>query len=129
MNQFSYIDASELVTLENHQLLDVRLADDFEAEHILGAENNCVFEVAFADRLGTTAPNKALPTIVYGFDSGTHEAEMAAEKLNRFGYSDIRILSGGLDAARRAGVETVIGQPLPDPFPEPEGRMEIDLFS
>ena len=48
------------------QLLDVRLGDDFEAAHLPGAHNNCVYEVAFADRLADTAPQKDVPTIVYG---------------------------------------------------------------
>ena len=32
---------------DRYQLLDVRLADDYEAGHLEGAKGNCVFEVAF----------------------------------------------------------------------------------
>ena len=48
------------------QFLDVRLADDFAAAHLPGAVNNCVFEVAFAERLAGTAPDKTSPVIVSG---------------------------------------------------------------
>ena len=48
------IDADELrQLLEGPQrpvLVDVRLANDFEASHLPGALNNCVFEVAFMGR-------------------------------------------------------------------------------
>lgn len=113
--------------LVDSQILDVRLEDDFEAGHLARAQSNCVFEVSFGERLETTAPNRDLPTVVYGADGETHEAEAAAEKLWRLGYRDVRILEGGLVAARQAGLEIEAGTPLPEPPPEPQGKLEIDL--
>ena len=117
----------QLSSLTDTQVLDVRLDDDYEAEHIAGSKNNCVFEVAFVHRLAESAPDKSKVTIVYGADGESAEAAAAADKLTRQGYSDVRILEGGLKAAREAGVDIITGQSLPDPFPAPDGRFEIDL--
>ena len=47
------INEKELYSLKgetpNLTILDVRLAEEYEAEHIPGAKGNCVFEVAFLD--------------------------------------------------------------------------------
>src|SRR5262245_59855498 len=64
-------------------LIDVRLEDDFKTAHIPRAINNCVFEVAFQKRLVAAVPDRTQPIIVYGADSESHEARIAAEKLRR----------------------------------------------
>lgn len=117
----------ELANLGEHQLLDVRLADDFEAAHLAGAKNNCVFEVAFRERLSESAPDASKLTVVYGANPESHEAAAAEDKLKRYGYQSVAILDGGLAAAEQAGLEIRRGQPL---APQPElqdGRYEIDL--
>lgn len=108
------------------QLLDVRLSDDFEAGHLQGARNNCVFEVAFEGRLAESAPDQGRLTVVYGAGGGSLEAAMAAEKLERLGYTNVRVLAGGFeDAAREFPLER--GQPLPPPPAAPDGRFVLDL--
>lgn len=111
---------------ETIQLLDVRLADDFEAAHLVGAVSNCVYEVAFADRLADTAPDPARLTVIYGADGNSLEAVMASEKLGRLGYSRVEILEGGFAEARNT-LTVVKGQRLSDPPPGPDGTYEIDL--
>ena len=118
---------NQLSSVPDAQLLDVRLEDDYEAGHIAGARNNCVFEVAFASRLPACAPDKDAVTVVYGADGESGEAAAALEKLTRLGYRDARILEGGLRAAAAAGVEIVAGRALPAPLPLPEGKVAIDL--
>jgi rhodanese-related sulfurtransferase len=77
-------EVASLLNSESPPLLfDVRLADDHEASHILGSVNNCVFEVAFLDRLPELAPDKARTIIVYGASQESAEARVAAEKLER----------------------------------------------
>ncbi|MEZ5302305.1 MAG: YceI family protein [Verrucomicrobiales bacterium] len=109
------------------QLLDVRLSDDYEAAHLAGAANNCVFEVAFAERLSKTAPDPAALTVVYGAHGGSREAEMAAEKLRRAGFRDVRILEGGIEAASAAGLAVESGDPVPPEPPPLDGAHPIDL--
>ena len=83
---------------EEYQLLDVRLADDYAAGHLPDSVNNCVFEVSFNGRLAESAPNKSALTIVYGADSPSQEANMAAEKLRREGYENIEILDDAISS-------------------------------
>ena len=118
---------SELDPGVDIQLLDVRLAEDFESTHLTGAQNNCVFEVAFASRLPETAPDLAKKTIVYGANAQSHEADMAVEKLRRLGYRDVEILEGGIAAAEAAGLEVVRGAALPPEPVIPDGAFNIDL--
>ena len=111
---------------EKYQLLDVRLADDFAAGCLEGALNNCVFEIAFGGRLAESAPDKTLLTIVYGANDRSREAAMALEKLERLGYSDVRILSGGfLEASKEFPM--IQGTPLVQPPAPPHGHYELDL--
>ncbi|MGE9268755.1 MAG: YceI family protein [Verrucomicrobiales bacterium] len=112
----------ELQRLGDKQLLDVRLADDFEAAHLPGSVNNCVFEVAFTERLADCAPDKSLPTIVCGANEESQEARMAYEKLERLGYRDLHLLAGGIAAAS----ELERGQPLPHPPRPPHGLIPVD---
>jgi polyisoprenoid-binding protein YceI len=113
---------------ESVQLVDVRLAEEFEAAHLEGAISNCVFEVAFEDRLGESAPDKTKPTILYGADGESREAEMAKEKLMRLGYRMVDLLDGGFAVARTV-LPVIEGEPLPEPPPEPDGLFLIDTHA
>lgn len=121
------MNPSELQQTPGVQLLDVRLADDFEAAHLEGAVNNCVFEVAFRDRLSATAPNREAPTVVYGANGSSGEAAAAADKLRRAGYLDIHLLEGGLVGAKAAGLPLLSGDPLPEPPRIANGSHPIDF--
>lgn len=108
-------------------LLDVRLEDDFACGHVPGAINNCVFEVAFADRLAPHLHLKDKPVCVYGQSDTSHEAAMAAEKLRRAGFARVHLLQGGLQGWRDAGLP-VEGKGAEPASPAiPQGRKEIDL--
>ncbi|MEM9237006.1 MAG: YceI family protein [Verrucomicrobiota bacterium] len=108
------------------QLLDVRLADDFEAIHLEGAASNCVYEVQFEDRLADTAPDKSVTTVVYGANRDSQEAAMAAEKLERLDYTKVEILEGGIVAAKNI-LPLVEGEPLPAAPAAPDGTHTLDL--
>jgi polyisoprenoid-binding protein YceI len=108
-------------------LLDVRLADDHAACHLPGALNNCVFEVAFLDRMRGLAASQQTPLCVYGHGEDSLEADEACAKLERAGYTRVHVLTGGLDAWRAAGGETAgAGEPPPAAHPWPAGRSELD---
>lgn len=109
------------------QFVDVRLADDFEAAHIPGSVNNCVLEVAFADRLSETAPDKGVPVAVYGASPDSHESRLAADKLARLGYLQIYDYRDGMAGWHEAGYGFETGEPLPAPPSAPHGHVEVDL--
>ncbi len=108
-------------------ILDVRLADDFARAHLPGSMNNCVFEVAFGERLEALVPERHRPLVVVGASSSSMEAHIAGEKLRRSGYSEVTILDGGI-AAWQAEGEILEGsnEALPE-MPKLGGRHDIDL--
>ncbi|MCW1886506.1 YceI family protein [Luteolibacter flavescens] len=107
-------------------VIDVRLDDDFRCCKIPGALNNCVFEVAFTERMPAVAPDLSAPVCLYGAGDGSMESRMAAEKLLRLGYTSVQELSGGIAGWRDASmpVEESPAAPAPVLF---DGRYRIDL--
>lgn len=100
-------------------LLDVRLEEDFTAAHLPDARNNCVFEVAFLDRMSTLAPDKSAPLCVYGAAVDSLESRIAAEKLERAGYVSVAEFRVGLHGWRAAGFPVEGAAPSSSP-PAPE---------
>ncbi len=96
--------------LNNHKtddpnllIIDVRLSEHFDREHIPGALNNCVFEMDFVERILEMVTEKNLPVCIYGAAEDSFESKVAAEKLVRAGYENVHDFRGGLDAWREAG--------------------------
>lgn len=119
------MNSNQLTEFDKLQLLDVRLEDDYRQAHISGAVHNCVFEMGFTDRLSDTAPEKQLTTVIYGAGGGSMEAQMAFEKLQRSGYSDVHILNGGITAIPKDLLK--IGETIPSPAQISDGTRPIDL--
>jgi polyisoprenoid-binding protein YceI/rhodanese-related sulfurtransferase len=108
-------------------LMDVRLEDDFAAGHLPGAVNNCVFEVAFGERLLSLAPLRDLKICVYGAGPDSKEAETAAEKLARAGYPNVVVFEEGIAAWQKQNREFE-GDVDPPSVPQPsDGRHAIDV--
>lgn len=84
-------------------LLDTLPAEHFLGVHLPGALNTCVFEVGFVDRVRELVPDRETEIILYGSSGSTLDAQTAADKLIREGYTDVKILFGGLSAWRKAG--------------------------
>lgn len=101
------ISSQELSNLRLRQpapaLIDVRLQDDFEAARLPGAANQCVFEVSFLDELVKRGVLGDQAVCVYGAGPASHEARVAAEKLDRAGYTDVLEFREGLEGWRAAG--------------------------
>lgn len=106
----------QLLAAGSVRLLDVLLPEDFASRHIAGAENACVYEMAFLERVLECVPDHAMTIVVYDDSGTTLAAQTAKEKLERAGYFNVTILAGGLQAWRAAGlaVESHTLEPLPD---------------
>ena len=102
------VTAQELTNLlrepDGCALLDVRLAEDFAGEHLPAAVNQCVFEVVFLTELEQKGIRKDQPLCVYGAAEDSQESIMAAEKLERAGYTQVFDFRGGVEAWRAAGL-------------------------
>jgi polyisoprenoid-binding protein YceI len=90
-------------------LLDVRLAEDFARGHLPAAINNCVFEVAFAERMKSLVPDLRTPVCCYGQSAQSHESRVASEKLQRLGYERVFDLRAGIASTQVAGPAPVDG--------------------
>ncbi len=84
-------------------LVDTLSDDHFKQVHLPGAQNACVFQVTFLDRMTALVPDKEAAIVVYGSRAGTLDAESAAGKLLRAGYTRVAVLEGGLAAWHAAG--------------------------
>jgi rhodanese-related sulfurtransferase len=83
------------------QLLEALGADDFAEEHLPGATNVPLAELD-PDRAATLDP--ATTTVVYGFDHECDLAPRAAARLERLGFSDVRVYRPGKAGWLAAGL-------------------------
>src|SRR5258707_4572587 len=108
-------------------VIDVRLEDDFKAAHIPGTINNCVYEVAFGERLAKSVPERTRPIVVYGANSESYEARVGAGKLPRAGYTNVYEYRDGLTGWQAASAPVALGEPLPAEPTISDGSYRIDL--
>jgi rhodanese-related sulfurtransferase/polyisoprenoid-binding protein YceI len=88
---------------KNFFLIDTLPADHYQRVRLPGSANACVFEVDFIDQLKAISEDRDGEMVLYGSSSGSMDAIKAAEKLEDAGYSQVNVLTGGLDAWRSAG--------------------------
>ena len=90
-------------------LLDAREVGTFHDSHIFYASCCALSRLErLAPRL---VPRRSAPVVVC--DAGAGEAERAAARLRHFGYSDVSVLDGGIDAWAAAGYTLVSGVNVP----------------
>src|SRR6476469_9098368 len=82
-------------------LLDVRHEAAYATGHPLFAANMAADRIAL--EAGTRLPRKDVPIVVY--DAGEGLVPQAADRLAALGYTNIRLLDGGLEGWQRAGLE------------------------
>lgn len=107
-------------------LIDVLLPEDYACRHIAGAENACVYEMVFLDRIAECVPERDRAIVVYDDSGTTLAARTAKEKLERAGYRTVAILEGGLQAWLAAGFAVVSNSPFITPAPVRDGSYGID---
>ncbi len=93
-------------------LIDVRGADEFEKEHILGAANIPVARIEFDAR---SFLKKEDVIIVYGNDARCTTSAVAADKLNTLAFVNVMRYPGGLKDWKGGGGSV-------EGFPEVKGR-------
>lgn len=107
MQQIRTVSVGEVRTfLQNHPggfLIDVLPPEFHVQRHIPGSSGVCVFETAFQEEMQALVPDIAAPLLVYGA-GGSLDSAVAAEKLQREGYTDISLFAGRLKAWRKAGL-------------------------
>lgn len=91
-------------------VVDVMTPEDYAACHITGAKNACIYEMVFLDRIAECVPDRETRIVVYDASNTTRAAELARERLNQAGYSNVAILEGGLSAWRSSRLPVESGE-------------------
>lgn len=94
---------TRLLNKPESQLLDVRTPAEFQEGHIAHALNLNIHDERFAAEIQKL--DKSRPVMVYCAKGG--RSANAAEQLKRAGYPEVYDLSGGMEAWRDAGKNTV----------------------
>jgi polyisoprenoid-binding protein YceI len=107
-------------------LLHVLPEEVFEALHIRGSRNACVYAIAFQDYVTDMLPDKNAAVVVYGAGRGSLDSVVAAEKMREAGFSNVEVLDGGLDAWIGEGFPFVENGRPPGPA-DLDGTYRIDI--
>lgn len=91
-------------------IIDVLSDASFEVEHIRGAQNFCIYEVDFGDKITKSFRNKKPPLYLYGLSNRTNEAKRAAFVLEQLGYQNVFIIDGGLEQWKKQKLSTIKGK-------------------
>lgn len=86
----------------NAVVVDVMTPEDYDACHIAGARNACVYEMVFLDLIAECAPDRDSCLVLYDASGTTRAAVEARDRLIQAGYHNVSILEGGLSAWRSA---------------------------
>jgi len=106
-------------------LVHVLPEEVFAAKRIPQSCNACVYEMSFLETMASLAPDKASPVIVYGAGEGSHDAEVAKEKLLAAGYANVEVFADGLSGWEHAGLPCE-GKGLLPAEPRVSGTFEVD---
>lgn len=107
-------------------VVDVRLPEDFDAEHLPGAEPACVFQVDFLDSVRRLVPDPEAAVLVYGWGGGSLESTDAARRLQEAGYRRVHNFPGGISEWKGDGFPTLGRGPAPAPR-RLDGVVPLDL--
>lgn len=110
-------------------LIDTLVPEHFEARHIPGAVNVCVYEMVFLETMRELVPDRDTSIVFYGAGPQSQDCFIAAEKLMRDGYSDVSVFPGGLQAWREAGHELEGSAPDTVDSPHPMLNLEPRTYS
>jgi polyisoprenoid-binding protein YceI len=109
-------------------LLHVLPDDHFEQQHLPGALNACVYEMAFLSTVAELVPDKESEIIVYGAGAPSLDSAVAAEKLAAAGYTQVRDFRGGLAEWLSHGYATE-GSGLQNESTCEDGTFSVDIES
>lgn len=86
-------------------IINVLPKEYFEAGHIKGSRNICIYDSSFLKDVSTATrgPNRAI--IVYAKNQNFHASELAYEKLLKAGYIQVYDFKGGIEEWQKEGFE------------------------
>jgi polyisoprenoid-binding protein YceI/rhodanese-related sulfurtransferase len=81
---------------EDLVIVDTLPEAHYRKAHLPGAENACVYQVDFLERMGHLVPDMGRVVVFYGSSQRSLDALVAAEKLVRAGYRNVFAMAGGI---------------------------------
>ena len=99
------VEGSELA------LIDLREEGEFANRHLLFAISISLSRLEL--QFGAMVPRRDVPIVLCEKGADTGLVDRGAERLAGFGYTDISVLDGGIDAWERAGYELFSGVNVP----------------
>jgi len=106
------------------ELLDVLTEQQYQAQNLPKAINACVYEIDFIESATEIVPDKRREVVAYGLSDEYEPRHFAYEKLEAGGWTNVSILSGGLEAWKQADLP-VLGNGQPSPAPD--GAFAVDV--
>lgn len=94
------VPAEKLMAAEGALVIDVREPKEFEVEHLAGAKNIPIRQLT---SLIDTLPNETDAPILIYCRTG-HRGAIGLAVLRMLGYTNVRSISGGLEAWKAAGL-------------------------
>lgn len=129
MTQPVKMTATELHTLLRDGrapvIIDVLTEETFAERHLIEAQNLCVYETAFVDKVTGAIPSKETPIVVYGEGDHGEAALRAWERLTEAGFTKVQVLEGGFAAWSAAGLPAQRGKTAPS-LSDVSGRFAAD---
>jgi rhodanese-related sulfurtransferase len=123
----SQSELRRLLSSASVKLIDVMLPEDYAACHITGAENACVYEMVFLERVSACVPDHGMAVVVYDTSGTSLTARTAREKLVRAGYHSVAVLEGGLRAWQADGLPVESSEETPVVIAVPDGWYRVDV--
>jgi rhodanese-related sulfurtransferase len=99
------IDAYQKMPRDSHTLIDVREDNEFAAGHAAGAKH--LGKGVIERDIETEIPVKSTPLVLYC--GGGFRSALAADTLQKMGYTNVVSLDGGWRAWNSAGLPTETG--------------------
>ena len=102
-NKISPVDLKKMMDDGKQPVvIDVLPEYYFNQKHLPNAENICVYEVVFTDKVKELVPDKTQTVVVYGQNEHYLAAASACTKLAKAGYRDVYELEGGIEGWENA---------------------------
>jgi len=84
-------------------IIDTLPPEFFQSRHLAGAHNACVFEMTFIDQIREFVKDVNSSIVLYDSSNRSRGAESAAEKLSGVNYTQLYVLSGGIEEWEGSG--------------------------
>ena len=82
----------------------------------------------FLDQMASITRDKQAEIVLYGANERSMEASVAMEKLNREGFSNVHILSGGMETWLSSGYSLAGDASGPPPDPQNRPHLEAGMY-